>query len=187
MPHVFHRCSYKKKKNTICRFVRPCWSNRFSWIVSLLIMREGVTTMSHRQQNRPWSGNVSISHGRKHSRGSPQQGKLCALSFRVGKKEVILLDITERCQTINSDCYIMTLTKLKAWTSISRPEKNTDGLSLATQSAPTSWMWCILSILAVLSYHTYCIVLICHLLTSICFIQWKMDCICNIILAATSS
>ena len=44
-------------------------------------------------------------------------------------KGVILLDFLQPGQTINSDCYIVTLTKLKAQISRVRPEKKTTFLS----------------------------------------------------------
>jgi len=43
-----------------------------------------------------------------------------------------------------------------------------------TNPIPFWWLWNTLSILAGLSYHIHHIVLIWHLLTSICFDQWKM-------------
>lgn len=50
---------------------------------------------------------------------------LCSLSFGIGRKGLILLDFLEPRQIFSCDCYIMTLTKLKAWTSWGRPEKKT--------------------------------------------------------------
>jgi len=59
----------------------------------------------------------------------PSAGKVMCTVFW-DRKGVILLDFLEPAQTINSDCYIATLTKLKARISRVREE---DNLSLATQ------------------------------------------------------
>ena len=54
----------------------------------------------------------------------PSAGKVMCTIFW-GRKGVILLDFLEARQTINSDCYIVTLTKLRAQISRVRPEKKT--------------------------------------------------------------
>ena len=76
------------------------------------------------------------------------------------RKGVILLDFLELRQTINSDCYIALLTKLKAQTFIQAREE--DNPSLATWwcqlSVEVCRLWSTLSILAGLSYHTHCVV-----------------------------
>ena len=86
------------------------------------------------------------------------------------RKGVILLDFLEPGQTINSDHYIVTLTKLKARISRVRPEKRTTFLlqhdntrphtSLKTVEHIVKLGWTVLP--------TYHIVQIWHLLTSIC-------------------
>ena len=99
----------------------------------------------------------------------PSAGKvICTVFWDRGG--VILLDFLEPRQTINSDHYIMTLTKLKARISRVRPEKRTTFLLQHNNvRPPTSLkMWSTLSNLAGLSYHTHHIVQIRHLLTSIC-------------------
>jgi len=54
----------------------------------------------------------------------PSAGKvMCSLFW--SRKRAILLDFQDSAQTLNSDHYIMMLTKLKAWTSRSRSEKKT--------------------------------------------------------------
>ena len=69
-----------------------------SWITSLLAMRCGIITMSHIQ-------NVIA---RKLSRLKV----MCTIVW--DRKGVKPLDFLEVRQTINSDCYIIMLTKLKA-------------------------------------------------------------------------
>ena len=54
----------------------------------------------------------------------PSVGKVMCTVFW-DRKGVILLDFLEPGHTINSDCYITTLTKLKARISRDRPEKQT--------------------------------------------------------------
>jgi len=54
----------------------------------------------------------------------PSAGKVMCIVFW-DRKGVILLNFLEPGQTINSDCYIVTLTKLKARISRVRPEKKT--------------------------------------------------------------
>ena len=91
-----------------------------SWIASSPVMRCGVTT-SWSQNGSPWSGNMLIPHRRKRSRRCPQQVVMCTAFW--DRKGVILLDFLEPGQTINSDCHIAMLTKLKARMSRVRPEK----------------------------------------------------------------
>ena len=50
-PHGSHECSHRKRKNTICKFVRTYWTNMrlkvtVSWIISLPMMKHFVITMS---------------------------------------------------------------------------------------------------------------------------------------------
>ena len=67
------------------------------------------------------------SPSKKKFKTHPSVGKVrCAVFW--DRKEVILLDFLGPRQIINSDCYITTLTKLKARV---RPQKKTT--SLATQ------------------------------------------------------
>ena len=83
-PGRLHRCSQKSRKSTIRKFVRTYWINMMlkvsvSCIASLLLMRYGVTTVSHSQNGSPWSGHIWISHSRKSSRCSPQWVNWCDL------------------------------------------------------------------------------------------------------------
>ena len=66
---------------------------------------------------------------KKRFKTQPSVGKAMFTVF-CNRKEVILLDFLELRQTINSDCYTTTLTKLHAQNSKVSPE---DSLSLATQ------------------------------------------------------
>ena len=60
----------------------------------------------------------------KSFKAQPSEGKMmCAVFWN--KRGMILLDFLKTRQTINSDCYIMTLTKLKVQISRVRPEKKT--------------------------------------------------------------
>ena len=129
-----HKCSHGNRKNTICQFVRTYWTNTrlevtASWITSLWVMRGSATSMSWSQKGHSSSGDMWTTHQRKISRHSPEQVQWCALSlevqwcalsFGIG---VILLDFMEPRQTISSDCYVMTLTKMKAQTSKVRSEE----------------------------------------------------------------
>ena len=50
-----HECSYRNIKNTLCKFVRTCWTNTrlkvtVSWIASSLVTRRGVVWISHRSK-----------------------------------------------------------------------------------------------------------------------------------------
>ena len=76
VPSGSHECSRRNRKKTLCRFVRSSWTNTrlkvtVSWITLLLMMRWDVTTTSHSQNGRPWSGDIWNSHWRKSSRLSP--------------------------------------------------------------------------------------------------------------------
>jgi len=64
------------------------------------------------------------SPSKKKFKTLPSAGKVMCTVFW-NRKGVILLDFLEPGQTINSDRYIGTLTKLKAWISRVRPEKKT--------------------------------------------------------------
>ena len=71
-----HECSYRNRKNTICKIVRTYWTNTrlkltVSWSASLPVMRCSVITTSWSENISLWSGNVWIPHQRKSSRHSP--------------------------------------------------------------------------------------------------------------------
>jgi len=90
---------------------------------------------------------------KKSSRRSPQAaGKVMCMVFR-DRKGVILLHFLEPRQTINSDCYITMLTKLKAQTSRVRSEKTT---FLLPGTILVQRPWSALSVWAGLSYHIHC-------------------------------
>jgi len=90
VPSGSHECSYRNRRNTVCRFVRTYWTNTWlkvtvSWIASLLVKRCGVTTMSCSQNGSAWSCDVWIPHWRKSSKLKPKWVKWCALSFGIGR------------------------------------------------------------------------------------------------------
>jgi len=90
-------------------------------------------------------------HGRKISGCSPKQAEWCVQSFGKG---VILLDLLEPGQTINSDHYITTLTKMKAETSAQSDWRRRQPFSRNTisQCPIRVWkLWSTLPILAELS------------------------------------
>jgi hypothetical protein len=73
------------------------------------------------------------SPSKKKFKTLPSAGKVMCTVFW-DRKGVILLDFLEPGQTINSDSYIATLTKLKA--RISSQAREEDNLSLATRRQP---------------------------------------------------
>jgi len=125
---VFHKRPHRKRKNTVRRPVRTYRTNTklkvtVSWIALLSVMRHSVTTMSWGESNSPWSSDTQIPHWRNWSRCSSLQVNWCVLCFEIGKGLSVWIFL-ELGQTINSDHYIKTLTKLKAQT-FSQPEKIT--------------------------------------------------------------
>ena len=55
VPGASYECSHRNRKNTICNFTRTYGANMrlkvtFSWIISLLVISCGVTTMSQSKQ-----------------------------------------------------------------------------------------------------------------------------------------
>jgi len=87
-------------------------------------MRCYVTATSQSQNSSPWNGDVWIPQWVNGSRKGAQSVKRCALSFG-GRKGGSLLDFLVPWHTIDSDHYIVMLTKLKARTSRAGPEKKT--------------------------------------------------------------
>ena len=138
-------------RNTVCKFVRIYWTSMslkvtVSWIALLPVTRCNVSTMSQNQNSSPWSDDMWILHQSKCSRHSPQWVKF---HYLLG---------WERddpswfpWKTINSECYITTLIKLKILASRVRPEKK------AIMPDPMSvWrLWSMLPVLAGLSYQTH--------------------------------
>ena len=94
-----------------------------SWIASSPVTRRGVTTTSRSQNGSPWSGDVNSSSKEKF-KTLPSMVKVMCIVFW-NRKGVILPDLLEPGQTINSDRNIATLTKLKARISRVRQEKKT--------------------------------------------------------------
>jgi len=91
VPGESHEHLHRKRKNTVCKFVRTYWTNTrlkvaVAQITSLSVTKCDVTTMSQRQNSLPQSGNTWITHQIKSLRHSPQQAKWCVLSFGMGKK-----------------------------------------------------------------------------------------------------
>ena len=123
-PGGSHEHSYRNRKNTVCNFVRICWTNMWlkvtvSWITSLLVMRCGVTIPSWSHYSSPWSDNTLIPHRIKSSKCSHQQVPWKYLDMHwllVQERARILLDFLEPGQAIYSDCYIRMHTKLKVRT-----------------------------------------------------------------------
>ena len=91
-----------------------------SWIASSPVTRRGVTTA--KRQSMEWR--YVNSPSKKKFKTLPSAGKVMCTVFW-DRKGVILLDFLEPGQTINSDRYIVTLTKLRARISRVRPEKKT--------------------------------------------------------------
>jgi histone-lysine N-methyltransferase SETMAR len=99
-------------------------------------------------KDTPWSGAMRIPHQRKSS-----AGKVMCIVFW-DRKGVIQLEFLEPGQTINSDHYITTLTKLKARISRVRLEKKTTFLlqhdnawphtSLKTMGHAAEFCWTVL-------------------------------------------
>jgi hypothetical protein len=100
-----------------------------------------------------------------------------------------LLDFLQPRQTLNSDCYIAMLNKLKDRISRVMPEKKTTFSCNTIIPGPISvWRLCrMFQSLAGLSYNNHCIVQIWHLLTPMYLGWWKMDCAGNIFLTTAPS
>ena len=76
MPGGSHRSSHKNTKNSICKFVRTCWTNTrlkvtVSWIASLLVIKCGDITASSSWTSSPWSGNMCTIFWARQGRGNP--------------------------------------------------------------------------------------------------------------------
>jgi len=86
----------------------------------------------HQQSMKQWCVNSSLN---KKFTTQPSGSKMkCTVLW--DRKGGSLLDIQESRQTINSDCYITTLTKLKAWIFSVRPQKKTTLLSQDNNTRP---------------------------------------------------
>ena len=106
----------------------------------------------HHYKLGSWSSDMWIPHWSKSSRCSPQWVTWCTLFC--DRKGVILWDFPEPEQTINSDCDIATLAKVKAQTSRVRSAKKITFLlshgnarphtSLKTTEHTVSLVWTIL-------------------------------------------
>jgi len=92
------------------------------------VPRHGVETMSQSQNSGPWTSNMN-SLSKKKFKMQSLVGKVMCTVFWDGNG-MILMDFLEPMVpgTINSDCYIMTLAKMKAQTSRVRSEKKTASL-----------------------------------------------------------
>ena len=129
------------------------------------------STMSWNRNSSPWCGSMNSS-SKKRFQMQLSAGKVMCTVFW-GMKGLIFLDFLEPRQTSNSDCYIATLTKLKAGTSGVRPEKKTtfllqqDNVRSCT-SLKTVEHIAMLPVLAGLTYHTHYIFWIWCFLTSVC-------------------
>lgn len=102
----WNKCSHKKRRSTICRFVRTCWANR-RLITSLAVMSCNVTATSQRQNDSLWSDDVKSS-SKKKFRMQPWMGEVM-YTVSSGRKGMIFLDFLEPEQITNSDNYIITL------------------------------------------------------------------------------
>jgi hypothetical protein len=80
-------------------------------------MRHGVSNMSRNPKDSPWSGDIRFPRKKKFKTGKV----MCTVLW--DRWDVILLDFLEPGETVNSECYKATLTKLKARISRVRPEK----------------------------------------------------------------
>jgi len=137
-----------------------------SQTASLPAMRHGITTTSWSENGSPWSSDMWIPHRRKSSKYSPQWVEMCTVFWK--GKGMILLDFLEPEETINSDHYITTLAKLKAYNSKVKPEKKTTfflqhnnarlytslktmehavslGWTVLAGLTITIWIWCLLT------------------------------------------
>ena len=104
------------------------------------------------------------------------------------RKGVFLLEFLEFGQTSNPDCYVVMLTKLKAWTSRVRREEKTAFLLQHDNARPHTSSETVEHVANLdCGCHTHCIIWIWCLLTSICSSQWKMECMGNIFLALMPS
>ena len=83
----------------------------------LMMMRCRVTTMRWSQNSASWSSDIWTLQERKCSMGKV----MCTVFW--DRKGVILRDFLEPGKTVNSDCSIVMLTKLKAWISRVSPGK----------------------------------------------------------------
>ena len=113
-----------------------------------------------------------ISRWRKSSRSSPQQIKWCALSFGIGRGE-ILQHLLEPRQSISSECSVSVLTMLNAQTSRVRPEKASCSM-IMPHSIP---IWRPLTVLAEQSCHNHDIRYVWHLWTFIFLGWWELYCV----------
>ena len=85
------------------------------------MIKHGVTTASQIQNSHPRSDDMNSSL-KKNFKAQPSVGKVMCTVFR-DRKGMMLLDFLKSRQTINSDHYITTLSKLKAQTCRVRPEE----------------------------------------------------------------
>ena len=94
----------------------------------------GITTMSLSKNGGPWSRHVNSLLKKKFKIQPSARKVMCTVFW--DRNGVILLDFLEPGQTINSDCYMMRLTKPKAQTSRVRPEKKTTFLLQHSNARP---------------------------------------------------
>ncbi|PNF32078.1 hypothetical protein B7P43_G05744 [Cryptotermes secundus] len=87
-------------------------------------MRRGVTTMSRNPNRQSMEWRHPDSPRKKKFKTQPLAGKVMCTVFW-DRRGVIFLDILEPGETVNSERYKTTLTKLKARISRVRPEKQT--------------------------------------------------------------
>jgi 5-methylcytosine-specific restriction endonuclease McrBC GTP-binding regulatory subunit McrB len=123
--------------------------------------------LESKQQSMEWQHVYSPS--KKKFKTLPSAGKVTS-TFFWDRKGVIFLDFLEPVQTINSDCYIMMLTKMKDQLFRVRPEKKTTFLLQHDNARHHTSLKTVehISVLAGLSHCTHRIVQIWRLLTSIC-------------------
>ena len=131
-PGGSHQCSHSNRENAVGKFVRTYWTSTrlkvtVSWIISLLLMRQVVITISQSQNRSARSGDVDFLLKRK-LKMQPSVSKVMYAVSR-DRKEVILLDFLESGQTTNPDHYTVTLAELKTRTSRVRPEKKRRNLA----------------------------------------------------------
>ena len=139
VPHGSHDCSHRSRKKTMYKSTGIYWTNMrlkvmVSLTASLPVTICDVATMSWSQSSSPWNGDVN-SPLKKKFKMQLSMGKVMCTVFW-DRKWMILLDSLEPRQTIKSEGYIVTLTKMQTGTSRVRPEKKTTFLLQYSNSWP---------------------------------------------------
>lgn len=150
-----------------------------SWIVSLLVVKCGLTTMSLNQNRSPPSCNMWIPYRRINLRCNPWWVKRYALSIGIGKDWSFWISCNPNKQSnLTATSWFWLRWKLE----LPQLGRRQHFFCNTTAQGPVPFwrLWSTLTVLLGLYYHTHCMTWIWCFLSSIHSCPWKMDCMRNI-------